>query len=96
MVVEVEKTGAAVGFLDPECFCLTKSNNRDDTLAFSMSYMHHAFKLYTKQKLILTAYLSKNQWIAVVIVPKQHKVYYLNSFKSIKTDTTPFNLIINE
>jgi hypothetical protein len=37
MVVEVEKTGAAVGFLDHECLCLTTLNNTDNTLAFSVS-----------------------------------------------------------
>jgi hypothetical protein len=34
MTVEVEKTGTAVGFLDPECLCLTTLNITDNTLAF--------------------------------------------------------------
>jgi hypothetical protein len=71
MVVEVKKTGAAVGFLDPECLCSTMLNNKDDTLALFVSYMHCAFKLYDKKKLIITAYLSRNHWIAAAIVPKQ-------------------------
>jgi hypothetical protein len=96
MAIEVEKTGAAVSFCDLECLCSTTLNSKDDTLAFSVSYMRCAFKLYAKKKLILTAYLSRNYWIAVAIVPKQQKVYYLDSFKSIKTDTTPFELIVNE
>jgi hypothetical protein len=95
MAVEVEKTGVAVGFLDLECLCSTTLTSADDTLAFFVSYMHRAFKLYAK-KLILTAYHSRNHWIAVAIVPKQKKVYYLDSFKSIKTHTTPFKLIIND
>jgi hypothetical protein len=55
-----------------------------------------AFKLYAKKKLILTAYLNRNHWIAVAIVPKQQKVYYPDSLKRVKTDTTPFELIVNE
>jgi hypothetical protein len=43
MAVEVEKTGAAVGFLDPECLCSKALTNTDDTLTFFVSYMHHAF-----------------------------------------------------
>jgi hypothetical protein len=58
--------------------------------------MQRAFKLYATKKLILTAYLSRNHWIAVAIVLKQQKIYYLDSFKSIETDTTLFKLIINE
>jgi hypothetical protein len=51
--------------------------NTDDTLAFSVSYMHRAFKLYAIKKLILTTYLSRNHWIAVGIILKQQKVYYI-------------------
>jgi hypothetical protein len=91
MNVEVENTGPAVGFLDPECLCLTILNNTDNTLAFSMSYVLNAFKLYAKKNLVLTAYLSTNHWIAVVIVPKQWKVYYLDSLKTINTNTDPFD-----
>jgi hypothetical protein len=96
MILEVEKTGAAVGFLDPECLCSTMLNITDNTLAFSVSYMCNAFKLYAKKNLMLTAYLSTNHWIAVAIVPKQRKVYYLDSLKRINTDTDPFERIINE
>ena len=96
MAVEVEKTGAAVGFLDPESLCSTTLTSIDDTLAFSMSYMQSAFKLYAKKNFMLTAYLSTNHWIAVAIVLKQRKVYYLDSLKRLKTDTTPFEQIINE
>jgi hypothetical protein len=31
-IVEVEKTGAAIGFLDPKCLCSTTLNSKDDTL----------------------------------------------------------------
>jgi hypothetical protein len=96
MTVEVEKTGTAVSFLDPECLCSTTLNSTDNTLAFSASYMCNAFKLYAKNNLMLTAYLNTNHWIAVVIVPKQQKVYYLDSLKIINTDTDPFERIINE
>jgi hypothetical protein len=68
----------------------------DNTLAFSVSYMVNAFNLYATKDLILTAYLSTNHWIAVAIVPKQQKVYYLDSLKKINTNTGPFELIINE
>jgi hypothetical protein len=71
MAVEVEKTGVAVGFLDPECLCSTTLKRWDDTLAFSVSYMCRAFKLYAKKKLILTTYIKRNHWIAVAIIPKQ-------------------------
>jgi hypothetical protein len=74
MIVEVENTGPAVGFLDPECLCSTTLNNTDNTLAFFVSYMFNAFKLYAKKNLMLTAYLITNHWIAVVIVPKQRNV----------------------
>jgi hypothetical protein len=96
MTVDVENKGPAVGFLDPECLCATMLNNTDNTLAFSVSYMLNAFKLYAKKNLMLTAYLSTNHWIAVAIVPKQQKVYYLDSLKTINTNTDPFKLIINE
>jgi hypothetical protein len=96
MTVEVEKTGDAVGFLNPECVFSTTLNSTDNSLAFSVSYMSNAFKLYAKKNLILTAYLSTNHWIAVAIVPKQWKVYYLDSLKIINTDTDPFDRIINE
>jgi hypothetical protein len=96
MTIEVEKTRAAVGFLDPECLCSTMLNNTKNTLAFSVSYMWNAFELYAKKNFMLTAYLSTNRWIVVVIIPKQRKVYYLDSLKTIKTNTNPFEQIINE
>jgi hypothetical protein len=96
MTVEVENKGPAVGYLDPECLCSTTLNSTDNTLAFSVSYMLNAFKLYVKKNLTLTAYLSTNHWIAVAIVPKQRKVYYLDSLKKNNTNTSPFKLIINE
>jgi hypothetical protein len=66
--------GPEVGFLDPECRCSTTLNRTNNTLVFFVSYMLNAFKLYAKKNLMLTAYLSMNHWIAVVIVPKQRKV----------------------
>jgi hypothetical protein len=96
MNVEVENTGVAVGFLDSECLCSTMLNSTDNTLAFSVSYVRNAFKLYVKKNLMVTAYLSTNHWIAAAIVPKQRKVYYLDSLKTINTDTDPFERIINE
>jgi hypothetical protein len=90
MTVEVENTGAAVGFLDPECLCSTTLNSTDSTPALFVSYMCNAFKLYAKKNLMLTAYLSTNHWIAMAIIPKQRKVYYLDSLKTINTDTDPF------
>jgi hypothetical protein len=96
MTVEVENKGTAVGFLDFECLCLTTLNNTNNTLAFSVSYMLNAFKLYAKQNLMLTACLSMSHWIAVAIILKQRKVYYLDSLKTINTNTGPFELIINK
>jgi hypothetical protein len=92
MTVEVENKGPAVGYLDPECLCSTTLNSTDNTLAFSVSYMLNAFKLYAKKNLMLTAY----PWIAVAIVPKQRKVYYLDSLKKININIGPFQVIINE
>jgi hypothetical protein len=69
MIVEVKNKGPAVGYLDPECLCSTTLNSTDNTLAFSMSYMLNAFKLYATKNLMVTAYLSTNHWIAVAIVP---------------------------
>jgi hypothetical protein len=96
MTVEVENTGPAAGFLDPECLCSTTLNITDNTLSFSVFCMLNAFKLYGKKNLMLTAYLSTNHWIAVAIVPKQRKVYYLDLLKTINTNTDPFDQIINE
>jgi hypothetical protein len=96
MVVKVEKTCAALGFLDRECLCSTTLNGTSNTLAFSMSYMCNAFRQYAKKNFILTANLSTNHWVSVVIVPKQRKVYCLDSLKTIETDTNPFEQIINE
>jgi hypothetical protein len=65
MAVEVEKTRAAVGFLDHECLCSTTLNNMNNTLAFFMSYMCNTFKRYAKKNFIFTTYLSKTtrlQW----------------------------------
>jgi hypothetical protein len=45
---------------------------------------------------MLIAYLSTNHLIAVAIIPKQWKVYYLDSLKTINTSTDPFERIINE
>jgi hypothetical protein len=96
MTVKVENKGPAVGFLDPGCLCSTTLNNTDSTLAFSVSYMLNAFTLYAKKNLMLTAYLSTNHQIAVTIVTKQQKVYYLDSLKTINTNTNPFERIINK
>jgi hypothetical protein len=90
MTVEVENKGPAVGFLDPECLCSIMLNNTDNTLAFSVSYMLNGFKLYAKKNLMLIAYLSTNHWIAVAIVLKQRKVYYIDTMKTINTNTDPF------
>jgi hypothetical protein len=58
--------------------------------------MLNAFKLYATKNLMLTAYVSTSHWIAVAIVLKQRKVYYLDSLKKINTNIGPFELIINE
>jgi hypothetical protein len=71
MTIEVENKGPAVGYLDPKCLYSTTLNNTDNTLTFSVSYMLNAFNLYATKDLMVTAYLSTNHWIAVVIVPKQ-------------------------
>jgi hypothetical protein len=68
----------------------------DNIVSFSVSYMLNAFEQYATKNLMLTAYLSTNHWIAVAIVPKQRKVYYLDSSKTINTNTNPFERIINE
>jgi hypothetical protein len=96
MTVEVENKGPAVGVLDPECLCSITLNNTDNTLAFSVFCMLNAFKLYAKKNLMLTAYLSTNHWIAGAIVPKHQKVNYIDSLKTINTNTRPFKQIINE
>jgi hypothetical protein len=96
MTVEVKNKGPAVGYLYPECLCSTTLSSTDNTLAFFVSYMLNAFNLYATKDLMLTAYLSTNNWIAVVIVPRQRKFYYLDSLKKINTNTSLFKLIINE
>jgi hypothetical protein len=89
MTIEVENKGPAVGFLGPKCLCSTTLNSTDNTLAFSVSYMLNAFKQYAKKNLMLTAYLSTNHWIAMAIIPKQRKIYYLDSMRIINTSTDP-------
>jgi hypothetical protein len=96
MTVEVDNKGPAVGYLDPECLFLTMLNNTDNGVSFSVDYMLRAFEQYATNDLMLTTYLSTNHWIAVEIVPKQRKVYYLDSLKTINTNTRPLELIINE
>jgi hypothetical protein len=96
MTVEVDNKGPAVGYLDPECLCSTTLSSTDNTVSFSVDYMLRAFKQYATKDLMLTAYLSTNHWIAVAIIPKQRKVYYLDSLKTINTNTGPFELIINK
>jgi hypothetical protein len=96
MTVEVDKMGIAVGFLDPKCLCSITLNNTDNTLSFFVTYMCNAFELYAKNIFMLTAYLYTNHWIAVMIILKQRKVYYLDSLKTVNIDTDPFEKIINE
>jgi hypothetical protein len=96
MTIEVDNKGPVVGYLDPECLCLTTLNSTDNVVSFSVDYMLRAFEQYATKNLMLTAYLSKNHWIAVAIVLKQRKVYYLDSLKTINTNTRPLELIINE
>jgi hypothetical protein len=71
-------------------------SNTDNNVSFSVDYMLNAFEQYATKDLMLTAYLSTNHWITVAIVPKQRKVYYRDSLKTINTNTGPFELIINE
>jgi hypothetical protein len=96
MSVEVDNKGPAAGYLDPECLCSTTLSSTDNTVSFSVSYMLNAFEQYATKNLMFTAYLSTNHWIAVAIVPKQWKVYYLDSLKTINTNTGPFERIINQ
>jgi hypothetical protein len=96
LTVEVDNKGPAVGYLDHECLCSTMLSSTDNTVSFSVDYMLNAFKQYARKDLMLTAYLSTNHWIAVAIFPKQRKVYYLDSLKTINTNTGPFEIIINE
>jgi hypothetical protein len=49
MTIEVENKGPAVGLLDLKCLRSTTLKNTDNTLAFSVSYMLNAFKLYAKK-----------------------------------------------
>jgi hypothetical protein len=96
MTVEVDNKGPAVGYLDPECLFSTTFRSTDNIVSFSVSYMLNAFEQYATKNLMLTAYLSTNHWIAVAIILKQRKVYYLDSLKTINTNTDPFERIINE
>jgi hypothetical protein len=96
MTVEVDNKGPAVGYLDPECLCSTTLSSTSNTTTFCVTYMLNAFEQYATNNLMLTAYLSTNHWIAVAIIPKQRKVYYLDSLKTINTNIAPFELIITE
>jgi hypothetical protein len=96
MTVEVDNKGPAVGYLDPECLCSTTLSSMDNTVSFFVSYILNAFEQYATKNLMFTAYLNTNHWIVVAIVLKQRKVYYLDSLKTINTNTGPFQLIINE
>jgi hypothetical protein len=96
MTIEAGNKGPAVGYLDPECLCSTTLNSTDNTVSFSVDYMLRAFEQYATKDLMLTTYLSTNHWIVVAVVPKQRKVYYLDSLKKNNTNIGPFELIINE
>jgi hypothetical protein len=96
MIVEVDNKGPSVGYLNPECLCSTTLNSTDNVVSFSVDYMLRAFEQYATKDLMLAAYLSTNHWIAVAIVWKRRKVYYLDSLKTINTNTRPLELIINE
>jgi hypothetical protein len=96
MTVEVDNKGPAVGYLDPECLCSTTLSSTDNTVSFFVDCMLNAFEQYATKNLMLTVYLSTNHWIAVAIVLKQQKVYYLDSLKTINTNNGPFDLIIDE
>jgi hypothetical protein len=96
MTVEVDNKGPAIGYLDPECLCSSTLRSTNNTVSFSVDYMLRAFEQYATKDLMFPAYLSTNHWIAVAIVLKQWKVYYLDSLKTINTNTGPFELIINE
>jgi hypothetical protein len=96
MIVEVDNKGPAVGYFDPECLCSTTLNSTDNIVSFSVDYMLRAFEQYATKDLMLTAYLNTNHWIAMAIVPKQRKVCYLDSLKTINTNTGHLVLIINE
>jgi hypothetical protein len=96
MIVEVDNKGPAVGYLDPECLCSTMLSSTDNTVSFSVDYMLRAFEQYATKDLMLSTYLGTNHWIAVAIILKQWKVYYLDSLKTINANTGPFELIINE
>jgi hypothetical protein len=95
MAIDVEKTDAEVGFLDPECFNLTVLSH-GPFFSFATSYMKHAFQLYAKKRLIISAYISDNHWIAVVIFLKQKRVLYLDSLKSLNTDISLLTKVIDE
>jgi hypothetical protein len=96
MTVEVDNKGPAVGYLDLECLCSTTLSSTDNIVCFSVVYMLRAFEQYATKDLMLIAYLSTNHWIAVATIPKQRKVYYLDSLKTINTNAGPFELIINK
>jgi hypothetical protein len=96
MTVEVDNKGPAVGYLDPECLCSRTMNSTNNVVSFSVDYMLRSFEQYATKDLMLTVYLSMNHWIAVANVSKQRKVYYLDSLKTINTNTHPLELIINE
>jgi hypothetical protein len=70
MVVEFLQDGRYSWLPYPECFNFTMLTSKAHSVRFTLSNMEHGFKLYAKKKLILTAYLSANQWIVVVILPK--------------------------
>jgi hypothetical protein len=96
MAAEVQKMSTAVGLFDPKCFNLAELTSKSHSVPFVVSYMELALEIYVEKKLIFNAYLSSNHWIAVVILPKQERGLYLDSWKSLRTDISLLLLIINE
>jgi hypothetical protein len=45
--------------------------------------MLNDFEQYATKNLMITTYLSTNNWIAVAIIPKQRKVYCLDSLRQL-------------
>ena len=91
MAVEAVEMEHAVAFLD--CEVLSNSLREHE---YSVSFMKRTFVKYAKKNVIISAYNSDGHWIAVLILPLQHKVLYLNSLKSLKTNLSMLSKVIDE
>ena len=63
---------------------------------YSVGYLKYCLKKYSKKNFVMFAHNCGGHWIVVVIVPKWHKVLYLDSNRGRVSDLSPLKSMIDE